>query len=409
MVRREPARGLISHACQADPFDARPNLSFLSLYRADAPSLTNSARGLLSAAGHDFRPAARPLSAPVVVESLGPRPHGAGQGEDNPLLVIVGPTAAGKSALALVLAERLGGEIVNCDSVQVYRGFDVGAGKVPPGERRGIPHHLLDLVEPGQLFTAGDYRRAALRELACIRQREKIPILVGGTGLYLRALLLGLFEGPPRSEDLRTRLRALADRRGREFLYRLLRRLDPATASRIQPADTQKTIRAVEVCLLARQPLSALLARGRTGLAGFQIIKIGLTPGRMELYLRINQRVERMFATGLLDEVRALLGRPDASRLKPLGALGYRQACAVIQGKLTLEDAVRETQAATRRYAKRQMTWFRRESDVTWFKGCGEDPEIQRQVFRWLQHPRRLAGRRMGTSEIPALSSSRSR
>ena len=306
-------------------------------------------------------------------------------GGDYPLLAIVGPTASGKSALALALAQHLEGEIINCDSVQVYRGFNVGTGKVPPEERRGIPHHLIDAVEPGELFTAGDYRRAALRVLAGVRERGKLPVVVGGTGLYLRALLLGLFEGPERSEDLRARLRASAERRGREFLPRLLRRLDREAAERIHPRDTPKIIRALEVRLLARQPMSALLARGRAGLQGFRVFKVGLDPDRKKLAQRINARVQHMFAAGLLEETRAMLARPNAGRIKALGALGYRQACALLRGERGLEEAVRETQGATRRYAKRQMTWFRRETDITWFAGFGDEPETERQVLDWLR------------------------
>jgi len=297
----------------------------------------------------------------------------------------MGPTASGKSALALALAERLDGEIINCDSVQVYRGFDVGTGKVPPEGRRGIPHHLVDAVEPGELFTAGDYRRAALRVLVGVRERGKLPVVVGGTGLYLRALLLGLFEGPERSEDLRVRLRALAERRGRAFLHRLLRRFDQEAAGRIHAHDTPKIIRALEVRLLARQPLSALLARGRAGLQGFRVFKVGLDPDRKQLAQRINARIHHMFAAGLLEEARAMLARPNAASIKPLGALGYRQACALLRGERNLEEAVRETQGATRRYAKRQMTWFRRETDITWFTGFGDEPETERQVLGWLR------------------------
>jgi len=309
-------------------------------------------------------------------------------GGEYPLLVIVGPTAAGKSALALALAERLDGEIINCDSVQVYRGFSIGTGKTPREERRGIPHHLLDTVEPAQVFTAGDYRREAGRVLTEVRARGKWPIIVGGTGLYLRALLLGLFEGPSRSEELRARLSASAERRGREFLHRLLRRLDRKAAARIHPRDTPKIIRAVEVRLLARQPMSAMLERGRVGLQGFRVFKVGLCPERKQLAQRINARAERMFAAGLLEETRALLERSEAARIKPLGALGYRQACAALGGDLSLEDAVRETQAATRRYARRQMTWFRREADITWFAGFGDEAPIQAQVLEWLWRAR---------------------
>lgn len=312
---------------------------------------------------------------------------------DRLLLVIVGPTAAGKSALALALAERLEGEIINCDSVQVYRGFDIGTGKVPPAERRGIPHHLLDLVNAEEVFTAGDFRREAAGALAAVRSRGKLPIIVGGTGLYLRALLLGLFEGPPRSAEIRSRLGDLVRRRGREFLHRLLERLDPSAAARIHSRDAQKVIRAIEVCLLARQPVSALQAQGRSGLEGFRVLKIGLEPERSRLAERINARVSYMFDQGLLEETRAALERSQTQRgeLKPLGALGYRQACAVLRGELSREEAIRATQAATRQYAKRQMTWFRRETDVTWFAGFGDDPDVQRRVYDWLAKTRPAA------------------
>ena len=315
---------------------------------------------------------------------------------DYPLLVVVGPTAAGKSAMALALAERLDGEIVNFDSVQVYRGFNIGTGKLAPEERRGIPHHLLDCVEPDQVFTAGDFAREASRVLASLRGRNKPPILVGGTGLYLRALLVGLFEGPSRSEALRARLGELAGRRGREYLHRMLERLDPASAVRIQTRDMQKIIRALEVRLLAGRPISALHTAGRKGLPGFRAFKVGLNPDRAELNRRINARVERMFATGLLDETRAAFERcgnePGAARrLTPLGALGYRQACAALRGEMSCEEAIGRTQAATRQYAKRQMTWFRRESDAMWFAGFGDDLEIQRRVFEWLDGAMRVS------------------
>ncbi len=293
---------------------------------------------------------------------------------------MVGPTASGKSTLAIVLALRWGGEIVNCDSVQIYRGFDVGTGKVPPGERHGIQHHLLDVADPEQAFTAGDYRQEAMRVIAGIRERGNLPIVVGGTGLYLRALLMGLFEGPQRSEVLRERLRRLAARRQREFLHRMLARLDPKAAARIHPRDTPKIIRALEVRLVARQPISAMHERGRRGLQGFRVLEVGLCPDRRRLAERINLRVEQMFAAGLLEEVRGILSRSSAERIKPLGALGYRQASAVLNEEMTLEEAIRQTQTATRQYAKRQMTWFRREADVEWFAGFGDDPVIQQRV-----------------------------
>ncbi len=302
-------------------------------------------------------------------------------GGDYPLIVIAGPTAAGKSALAIALAEGLGGEVINYDSVQFYRGFDIGTGKVPPGSRKGIPHHLLDCLDPAQPFTAGNFRREAVKVLQEIRGRKSLPILTGGTGLYLRALLMGLFEGPPRSEVLRAELRSLAERRGREFVHRLLARLDPASASRVDPHDLQKVIRAVEVCVLSRQAISELQARGREGLLGYRCFKIGLNPDRDGLYARINRRTQQMFDAGIEEETRRMLMRSDAPSIKALGSLGYRQAAAALRGEITREEAVRDTQTATRHYAKRQMTWFRKEPGINWFSGFGDDPKLQREVF----------------------------
>lgn len=304
--------------------------------------------------------------------------------EKHPLLAIVGPTASGKSELAVRLALDFGGEVINFDSVQVYRGFDIGAGKLSVGQRKGVQHHLIDVAEPEDTFTAGDYRREALKVLEDVRRRGKLPILVGGTGLYLRALLLGLFEGPPRSEQLRQRLGGMAGRRGREFLHRLLVRKDPRTAVRIHARDTQKTIRALEVCILARRPFSELLGRGRETLGGFRVHKIGLRPPRAKLVDRIERRAEAMFAGGIIEEVRAALARAPGNPPAPLGALGYRQARGYVEKERTREEAVRDTQAETRRYAKRQMTWFRREPEVRWFDGFGDDPAIEQQVFDWL-------------------------
>ncbi len=305
-------------------------------------------------------------------------------GHEFPLIAIAGPTAAGKSALALALAEKLNGEVVNYDSVQLYRGFDVGSGKLSMTDRRSVAHHMLDFLEPDAVFTAGDYRRAALQVLADLRMRARLPIFVGGTGLYLRALLAGLFESPARSEALRERLRSMAVRHGREFLHRMLTRLDPTAASRIQPRDTQKLIRALEVCIVSRQPLSALQARGREGLTGFHVTKIGLNPPRERLYDRINRRVELMFSSGLLEETQLLLNHPGVARIKPLSALGYRQARAVLEGRCGRTEAVSDTQTATRHYAKRQLTWFRREAEVIWFEGFGDDPHVQRRIVEAL-------------------------
>ncbi|HXH50364.1 MAG TPA: tRNA (adenosine(37)-N6)-dimethylallyltransferase MiaA [Terriglobia bacterium] len=304
---------------------------------------------------------------------------------DYPLIAIAGPTASGKSELAIFLAARLGGEVVSYDSVQFYRGFDIGTGKLPVEERKGIPHHLLDCLDPAEPFTAGDFRQLAANVIEGVRKRGNLPILAGGTGLYLRALLMGLFEGPPRSEELRAELRAIADRRGREFVHRLLGRLDPVAARRVDPRDLQKVIRAVEVCVVARRAISALQARGREPLAGYLCFKIGLNPDRDELYVRINRRVEKMLAAGLVEETRRMLLRPDAEAIKGLGSLGYRQVAAALRGEISLDEAVRDTQTATRHYAKRQMTWFRREAGMNWFPGFGDDPALQRKVLEALK------------------------
>ena len=287
--------------------------------------------------------------------------------------------------MALAVAGFVDGEIVNFDSVQVYRGFDIGSGKLPIAERRGIPHHLIDVVEPHQVFTAGDYRREGLRIMQCLRERGKVPVLVGGTGLYLRALLLGLFDGPPRSEELRGRLSGIAERHGGPFLHRMLLRKDRASAARIHPHDSQKVIRALEVCLLTRKPFSSLLSQGRKGLEGFGVLKIGLSPDSAELRRRIEARVVQMFAQGLVDEVRAFFAQGGPADSVPLGALGYCQARELVAERIGLEQAIEQTQRATRQYAKRQMTWFRREPGVRWFAGFGDDPEIARRVLNWLE------------------------
>ncbi len=347
---------------------------------------------MFSSPRSDSLPPRLPLPAPaVVVEPVTPETAAAASTSGYPLLAIVGPTAAGKSALALAIAKRWNGEIVNYDAMQVYRGFDIGTGKLRTDEQDGIPHHLLDCVEPDQMFTAGEFARAASATLVSVCGRGRLPILVGGTGLYLRALLEGLFEGPKRSEVLRARLGSIADRHGREFLHRLLRRLDPPAAARIEPRDTQKIIRAVEVCLLAGQPLTALQARGRKALQGFQIVKVGLDPARRELNRRIDARVEHMFAAGLVDEARRLFDdrkngdRAAGSGFGPFTSLGYPQAIAAARGEISDEEAILQTQAATRRYAKRQRTWFRHELGVTWFAGFGDDAALQEQIFEWLE------------------------
>jgi tRNA dimethylallyltransferase len=293
------------------------------------------------------------------------------------LIVILGPTASGKSALAIRLAEEFGGEIVVCDSTQVYRRFDIGTAKVPRAEQRGIPHHLVDIVEPAEVFTAGEYRRRALAVLADLRHRGKLAILTAGTGLYLRALLEGLSEAPERSEELRDRLREKASRRGAEYLHRLLKRLDRATATRIAPRDTPKIIRAIEMRLLTGKPVGEIHGSGRSGLEGYSVKKIGLAPERAALYAKIDARAWEMIRAGWVDEVRNLIAAGVPADAKPFQFIGYSQLRQNLEGGLSEKDAVAQIQQATRQFAKRQLTWYRRESEVNWLPGFGDDPKIQ--------------------------------
>jgi tRNA dimethylallyltransferase len=299
---------------------------------------------------------------------------------NTPLFVILGPTASGKSSLALQLAQFLPVEIVNCDSVQVYKYLDIGSSKASESEQAGIPHHLMDILEPDQLFTAGEYLVRGRKVLGEIQKRSRIPVVVGGTGLYLRALLDGLFEGPKRSEALRQRLSRLAERKGLVYLHRLLKRVDADSAQRILPNDKPKIIRALEVFYLTSRPISWHFRSGREPLRGFRILKIGLNPPRKLLYESIEQRVEQMFASGLVGEVKLILSRGFSSDLKSLQSLGYLQVIRYLQGQITLSEAVALTKLRTRQYAKRQLTWFRKEKEVVWFEGLGASPSLQAEV-----------------------------
>jgi len=300
-----------------------------------------------------------------------------------PLVVIVGPTASGKSVLGVHIAEQWGGEVVACDSTQVYRGFDVGTAKPDAAERRGIPHHLLDLIEPQELFTAGEYRRRAELVLADLRARGRLPVVTAGTGLYLRALLEGLSDAPQRSSELRERLQALGEK-GPGYLHRVLQRIDPAAARRIAPRDRQKLVRAIEISLLAGKPVTEVHRSGRDPLAGFAALRIGLNPPRAALHARIEARFERMIAFGWLAEVAALMRSGVPAGAKPFDFIGYRQLREHLEGRMSLAEAAAASTQATRRYAKRQITWFRREPDVIWFAGFGDDPAIVAEVDRAL-------------------------
>jgi tRNA dimethylallyltransferase len=298
-----------------------------------------------------------------------------GERQSPPLLLLLGPTGSGKTALSLALGERFKGEIVSCDSVAVYRGMDLGTAKPTRAERARLPHHLIDVVNPDEPFTAGEYSRRARAALRDIASRAKLPIVTGGTGLYLRALTEGLFAGPGRQEDLRKRLRRSAERHGTGWLHRLLVRLDRATAARIHANDTSKVIRAIEVCLTARKPLSLVLGnedQARDPLTGFDLLRIGLNPPRQTLYERLNQRCAEMFADGLIQETRALLA--CYGPIKALDSLGYRQAQSVLLKGLSEKVAIAEAQQGHRNYAKRQLTWFRREPSVHWIEAFGDEP-----------------------------------
>jgi tRNA dimethylallyltransferase len=295
---------------------------------------------------------------------------------DPLVILLLGPTGSGKTALSLALAERFNGEIVSCDSVAVYRGMDLGSAKPTIEERTRIPHHLIDVVDPDEQFTAGEYSRVARAVLHEISSRGKLPIVTGGTGLYLRALSDGLFAGPARSEGIRDRLRKSADRHGSSWLHKLLNRLDPVSAARIHANDVPKLIRAIEVCLTAREPMSKVLARDP--LIGFRFVRIGLNPPRGALYERLNQRCAAMFFCGLVEETRGLIARYGT--IKALDALGYRQAGEVVEGVLTEEAAVAAAQQGHRNYAKRQLTWFRREPEVHWVEAFGDEAETVRMA-----------------------------
>jgi len=331
------------------------------------------------------------------------------------LLVIVGPTGSGKTALSLNLAEEFGGEIVSCDSVAAYREFEIGTAKPTGEQRRKIRHHLIDVASPTDGFTAGDYSRMARKALTDIRARECLPIVVGGTGLYLRALLEGLFDAPSRSEQLRIRLRRRADQKTIEHLHRVLSRLDPEAATKIHPNDTPKLIRAIEVCLLAGERLTVMWDKGRDPLTGFRPLRIGLEPERNALYARINARCEAMFEAGLIAETRHLFSMyqsPDAASpsdprpiARALGSLGYKQAVQHLRGELPEHFALLAAQQAHRNYAKRQLTWFRREPDVRWFASFGDDPEVQREVANTVAKELRKTGQQAKHTSTPQSNS----
>jgi len=303
--------------------------------------------------------------------------------QERPIVAVVGPTASGKSELGIALALAAGGEVINCDSVQVYREIEVATAKVPPAERRGVPHHLIDFVPPEVTYTAADWARDALAKIDEIEGRGRLALLVGGTGFYLRALREPFFEAPPTDEALRRRLVRLRERSGAERLHRLLQRLDPPTAARLRPRDWSRVQRAIEVRLQTGTPLSELRARRPAPPPQAARLRVfALDPPRAELYRRIDARAEAHFRAGLVEEVRGLLARGVPAASSALGAHGYRRAVEHLRGGRTLESAVEQTRLDVRHYAKRQLTWFRREPGVEWVTGFGDDPAVQARVVR---------------------------
>jgi tRNA dimethylallyltransferase len=294
------------------------------------------------------------------------------------LVVILGPTGSGKTALSIALSQQFEGEIVSCDSVAVYCGLEIGSAKPSATQRQLVPHHLLDVVAADAFYTAGDYARAARGAIAAIVGRGRLPIVTGGTGLYLRALLQGLFPGPQRSSELRERLLRRAEARGPVSLHRILKRLDPASAARIHANDLSKVMRAIEVTIAGARPMSEAWKEGRQALTGYRVLRLGLDPQRPQLYERINARARAMFAQGLVEETRDLLARYGSP--PALDSLGYRQAAQYLAGALTLEQAITAASQGHRNYAKRQLTWFRREPGVLWLNGFGDDLAIQTEA-----------------------------
>jgi tRNA dimethylallyltransferase len=300
------------------------------------------------------------------------------------LVAIVGPTATGKSALGIALAERFDGEVISCDSTAVYRGFDIGTDKVPASERRGIPHHLIDVAHPLEEYSAARYALEAAEAIRDITARGRLPILVGGTGLYYRALTRGFFPGPARDAALRTRLERIADRQGEERLHAWLRRVDPVAAERISPADRKRVVRALEVYLLTGKALTDHFAETRSPLPEYAIVTFALRISAEATDARVAARVHAQFGQGLLDEMRGLLRAGVPETAHPFSGLVYRQALEHLHGvrdeESTRELIIREN----RKYSRRQLIWFRKEPNLQWIHAAGERDDTQEEVARSL-------------------------
>ena len=307
-----------------------------------------------------------------------------GGGKDGgPVLVVMGPTAVGKSEFALLACDRFGGELVSADSVQVYRDLDVATSKPCSVDRRHTPHHGIDLADPRHDFSLGDFVRAAEQAIAAIQSRGRLPVIVGGTGLYLRGLLKGVVDAPRRDEAIRSRLRSIGEQRGTAHLHGMLARVDRAAAHRLAPNDRQRMIRALEVFFASRRGLSEWIRGSPFGADRYESVKVGLSMERERLYVRIDERVGRFFAAGLVDEVRGLLAAGCPSSANALKAIGYKEVLAHLRGEVDLEQAILLTKRNTRRYAKRQWTWFRKEEGVAWFE---IEPDLEDRFREALSH-----------------------
>jgi tRNA dimethylallyltransferase len=303
------------------------------------------------------------------------------------VLAVLGPTASGKSALGLALAERFGGEIINCDSTAVYRGFDIGTDKLPVEQQRGIPHHLIDIADPTEVYTAAQFARDAERVIRDVHARDKLPILVGGTGFYYRALTRGLFPGPGADEGLRARLDRIAARKGPECLHRLLQRVDAASAARIMPRDRKRLVRALEVYFATGRPLTMHFEHTQSLIADCDVVPVALRMPAASTAERVARRVDDQFARGIVDEVKGLLARGVPADARPFGGLVYRQVMEMLRG-VRDEGATRALIVQeNRRYARRQLIWFRKEPNLIWFDGPGEQPLTIARVVEALRFP----------------------